>query len=377
MPHHFAVRPQPRSSAPRRIIPALAALAVAAAVAVSPVLGASARGRAVQAWDGGRELTASAAGGSLRVELGPPGAATAAGELALPEGAVVGSAALLADGWAVAGSRPAAGAGGPGGRRLFFASGSAAGARDLPEPAGQRAPVRQDPVLLVDGGRLVGAAWLEGGPGGQLGVRAAAWDGERWGEPESVAAPGPGSQLALAGAVLDDGSWLLVWSAYDGSDDEIVWAQRTGGGWLPARRLAADNAVPDVVPAVAATAGGGAIAAWSRYDGREYRLRSARFAGGEWAGEEWAAPAGTMFPSFAGDRDRRWLVYRDAGARGWAVAELTAGGLGEPRIAAETSAERPAVVLGDGAPALVWTAAGEAPALRVEPRPAAAGGRER
>jgi hypothetical protein len=335
----------------------------------------------VQAWDGGRELTASAAGGSLRVELGPPGAAAPAGDVPLPEGAVVGAAALLADGWAVAGSRPVLGEGGEGaasGRRLFFAAGGAAGARALPEPAGQRAPVRQDPLLLVDGGRLAGAAWLEGDPGGRLGVRAAVWDGERWGEPEAVAAKGPGSQLALAGAVLDDGSWLLVWSSFDGSDDEIVWAHRLGGGWLPARRLAADNAVPDVVPAVAATAGGGAIAAWSRYDGREYRLRTARFAGGEWYGEAWAGPPGSMFPTFAGDRDRRWLLYRDAGARGWAVAEVTAGGgLGVPRVAAETPAERPAVALGAGAPALVWTAAGEASALRVEPEPAAAGGRER
>jgi hypothetical protein len=241
--------------------------------------------------------------------------------------------------------------------------------------------VRRDPVLLVDGGALAGAAWLEGEAGRPLGVWAAPFDGARWGAPEPVAPPGPGSQLALAGAVLDDGSWLLVWSAFDGGDDEIAWARRLGGGWLPAARLSADNAVPDVAPALAATAGGGAVAAWSRYDGREYRLRLARFEGGAWRGEEWAGPPGSLFPSFTGGRDRPWLLYRDAGARGWAVAEVAgpeaAGALRLLGLAPGTPAGRPAVIAEDGEPVLVWPAAAGAAELRLRPRAAGAaeGGR--
>ena len=350
----------------------LAACGLAAGAAARP---APAAGRAdvLQAGAPGAELTLVDAAGVPRLAL----AGGAGAPLELPAGAAPSAVAALAGGWAVAGSHPD----GAGGRRLFFVLGAGGRGRPLAAPAGPRAAVRRDPVLLAEGGRLAGAAWLEGDPGRPLGVWAAAFDGAAWGSPEPVAPPGPGSQLALAGAVLDDGSWLLAWSAFDGGDDEIVWARRLGGSWLPAARLAPDNAVPDITPALAATAGGGALAAWSRYDGRQYRLRVARFEGGAWRSEAWAGPAGSLFPSFAGARERPWLLYRDAGARGWAVAEVAAPGAASPvravRLAADTPAERPAVIAEDGAPALVWPADGESAALRVRPRAAGAaeGGR--
>ena len=354
---------------PRAIVCLLAVCGLAGAAAAHPAAGdpaAFGRADALQAGPPGAELTLTAAAGAPRLGRAD-GAAVA---LELPEGATPSAVAALDDGWAVAGSRPD----GAGGTRLFFVLGSGGRARPLAPPPEPGGALRRDPVLLVDGGRLAGAAWLEGDAGGRLGVRAAAFDGERWGAPEAVAAPGPGSQLALAGAVLDDGSWLLAWSAFDGGDDEVVWAHRVGGSWLPAARLGVDNAVPDVAPALAATAGGGAVAAWSRYDGRQYRLRTARFERGAWRAEAWAAPAGSLFPSFAGTRERPWLLYRDAGAGGWAVAEVAAtaagGTLRDLRLAPGTPAGRPAVVAEDGAPVFVWAAAGDAPALRVRPRAA-------
>ena len=364
----------------RRPLRALACLLAAcglAAGAASPRPAAAGpaagRGDVLQAGPPGAELTLTLAAGSPRLaRAGERGVA-----LELPEGAAPTAVAALAEGWAVAGTRPDGG----GGTRLFLVVGFAGRPRPLAPPPGWDGAVRRDPVLLVDDGRLAGAAWLEGDATGRLGVRAAAFDGERWGAPEPVAPPGPGSQLALAGAVLDDGSWLLAWSAFDGGDDEIVWAQRLGGSWLPAARLGADNAVPDITPALAATAGGGAVAAWSRYDGREYRLRTARFERGEWRLEEWAGSAGSLFPSFAGTREKPWLLYRDARAAGWAVAEVAPAGeertLPARRLAADTPSERPAVIAEDGAPLLVWPAAGDGSTLRVRPRAsgAAEGGR--
>ena len=279
-------------------------------------------------------------GGLRLVALEVGGAAAEA--VPVPDRALPTALAGLEHGWALAGSYPTDG----GGRRLFVRARHEAGPGggvELPLPGGRRGAVRRDPVLFVDRGRLAGMAWLEGEAGSPLAVRAAAWDGERWQAPEGVAPVGPGSQLALAGAVLDDGSWLLVWTAYDGTDDETVWAVRRAGEWLPAARLSADNEVPDITPAVVAV-DGGALAAWSRYDGRQYRLRTARFAEGVWSSEDWAGPAGSLFPSFSGARDRPLLLYRDGAARGWAVAELDSEGVRvDLHTAPATPAARPAV----------------------------------
>jgi hypothetical protein len=121
-------------------------------------------------------------------------------------------------------------------------------------------------VPLVEGSELGGLVWLEGSPAGGMGVRAAAWEDGRWAQADWIARPGKGSQTGLAGVVLRDGSWLVVWSAFDGQDDEIVSARRAGDGWQAPRRVVADNRVPDITPALAVT-NQGAIAAWSRFDG--------------------------------------------------------------------------------------------------------------
>lgn len=352
----------------------LAACGLAATAAgPRPALAASAPGDVLQAGRPGAELTLVAGGD--RLEL--PGGAVA--RLEIPAGGAASALAALADGWAVAGSR----GDGAGGRRLFFLRGHGDRGRPLPAPAGQRVAVRQDPVLLVDGGRLVGAAWLEGDPARPLAVAAAAWDGTRWSAPERVAPPAPGSQLALAGTVLGDGSWLLVWSAFDGADDEIVWARRVGGSWLAPSLLSADNRVPDVTPGLTAVDGGGAVVAWSRYDGRSYRLRTARFAGGEWRDERWAAGAGSLFPSFAGTGERPWLLYFDAsdaaagGSGGWTVAELDRdAGVRRRWQTGATPDPRPAVLAAGGdEPLLAWSAEAGVAARRVRLR-AVGGGEE-
>ena len=241
--------------------------------------------------------------------------------LKLPERAEISSLASLdRGGWAAAGSAT----GEDGRRRLFVFTGDRSGSRPVPEPPGQRGVERSGAVLLVEDGRLVGLAWLEGDGGGALSVRAAAWDGQAWRTPEAISVPGPGSQLALTGAVLADGSWLLAWSAFDGKDDEIVWSRRTAEGWSPVRPMS-DNAVPDVTPALVFS-GKNALIAWSRYDGHSYRLHLARFADGRWVDERVAAPAGSLFPSFQESEDGLYLLYRTAWPKGWTVQEIDGAG---------------------------------------------------
>ncbi len=280
----------------------------------------------------------SVAKDQTRLEL--PGGETL--RLKLPERAEVSALASLdRGGWAAAGSST----GEDGRRRLFLFTGDSSGSRPVPEPPGQRGMQRSGAVLLVEDGRLAGLAWLEGDGDGALAVRASAWDGQAWRTPEPISIPGPGSQLALSGAVLSDGSWLLAWSAFDGKDDEIVWSRRTAEGWSPVRPMS-DNAVPDITPALAVSTKG-ALMAWSRYDGHSYRLHLARFADGRWLDERAAAPPGSLFPTFQENGDGLYLLYRTSRPKGWSVQEIDGTGkaLRETAVLSDPP-ERPVIVGG-------------------------------
>ncbi|HEX4955728.1 MAG TPA: hypothetical protein VF017_20265 [Thermoanaerobaculia bacterium] len=252
----------------------------------------------------------------------------------LAAGMDVTSLAALDEGWLLAGTERPAGDG----RRLFVMRGDGGGGERLAAPGVAGSLVQRGAVLLARDGRLAGMAWLEGDDARALAVKAAPWKGDGWGAVELVSGRGPGSQVALTGAVLADGSWLLAWAAFDGEDDEIVWARRTDAGWSASGRAFADNSVPDIVPSLAA-AGNGALLAWSRLEGEQYRLQLARFERGGWAPARSIAGPGTLYPSFQGGPEGPRLVYLDAALRGWAVAQLDAGGRVTKRAALITDAE--------------------------------------
>ena len=265
----------------------------------------------------------------------------------LPRRGEVSALAELDRRWTLAGS-----AQGEDGRRTLFLL-SSEGA--LPAPSGQEGAQRQGAVFFVEDGALQGMAWLEGDGERSLAVRAAEWNGHAWKTVEPVSRSGPGSQIALAGAVLSDGSWLLAWSAYDGEDHEIVWARRTAQGWSPARPVSKANAVPDITPALTAT-GTGALLAWSRYDGESYRLQLARFEAGSgkdgsWKDERPIAPSGTFHPSFQG----LYLLHQTAVPRSWSVLELAPSGKVLRRSEALSAlTERPVLSEGEDGLRLRW-----------------------
>ncbi len=316
----------------------------------------------LQAFSRGETLALVPSGNSARLEL--PGGRTF--QVALPERAIVSSFAALDGGWIAAGSFPDAVTGR---KRLFLLWGDGkGGVRSLAEPPGQEGVIRRRPVLLVDDGRLAGLAWLEGDGETSLSVRSSAWTG-RWQAPQQVSHPGPGSQMALSGAVLDDGSWLLAWSAFDGVADEIVWSRRIGGEWLAVRRVSERNSVPDIVPAVTATAGGGALLAWSRYDGNGYQLRTARLERGEWRGERAVGPSGSLFPVFLGESDHPFLLYMDAHPRAWSVLDLDSTGRVKARAKISSSLERPVVSFEGDEVRMRWPGKKAAAAARWEKTP--------
>lgn len=301
-------------------------------------------------------LLAATAGGAAAAEPHAAALMTGRGELAVAAGGEEAYRAPLqadvrfdtvaplgGDRWVAAGVR--------GSSTLLLVRGEGNAAERLTVPAaGGR--LAASPVPLTAEGDLVGLAWLAGGDPQGLSVRFARWEGGTpfgsWREAEVVAPPARGSQVALSGAVLRDGSAILVWSAFDGQDDEILWSRLAGNRWSAPARIAAGNRVPDVTPVVAAL-GDGAVVAWSRFQRGEYQLVTARWTGSEqapWTHPEATAGPGSVRPALRTEGDDALLMYRDARRRGWTVLRLDATG----RVAARALLDLPSPA---AAPALL------------------------
>lgn len=267
--------------------------------------------------------------------------------LTLPAG---GSLELLVerrDGWIAAGTVES-----PFGQELLFVEKAGGTVRRIAPPAAPLGPLRSRPVLLTDGDQTLGAAWLEGDDGERNAIRFSTWQGSGFGSPVEVAPSGPGSQLALTGTVLADGRILLVWAGEDGEDDEIWAAVGRDRSWSAPVRVGGDNRVPDILPTVVAS-GEGALVAWSRLDGDEYRVAMASFDGRAFSAARWAGAAGSLYPSFESVAGEPALLFRDARSREWVLAELTrTGAPGRQARAAGRGDERP-VVSGDRS-SVVW-----------------------
>lgn len=256
------------------------------------------------------------------------------GELDMPPGTVLRRLDALDGGWLAAGEISA-----PGVTDLLLLRAEAAATAPLPAPPNTAdEPLRAGPAPLIEGGRLAGLAWLEGPGVRRTAVWAASWSGHDWSRPELVSPAGPGTQIALAGAVLADGSWLLVWSAYDGEDDEIRWSRRVDGAWSEPALVHPPNGFPDITPALVAT-GRGALVAWSGYDGATYRVRLAAFESGGWRQIELAGAAGAVRPGLVPGEGGALLLFRTVVPSGWTLVELDERGtaLRRATVATETT----------------------------------------
>lgn len=306
------------------------------------------------AWQG--TLQTSSADGRVVAFPSPGGArvevsGTAAVDLPVSSSIELSSLSSLKRGWIVAGSLKDA----AGGETLRLFRGSRGGVQEVPAPGHQRDFLRLRPILMARDGQLLGLVWLEGGTMQSLGVWASVWRDGRWSRPEQVAAPGPGSQLALAGTVLADGTWVLVWSGFDGEDDEILVSRRVAGAWQPAKRLHENNAVFDITPTVLAFEED-ALVAWSRYDGQTYRLLIARLDGDRLETPRVIGESGSVLPRFVpGAGSPPDLVYYAAERSGWLVAELDRQAKVVRRAAVTADSDhRPILSRSSASPALVW-----------------------
>ena len=319
------------------ILLSFAGSALLATLSIAEVLQSA--GQAGNLWakrDGAELHVGKVGGGEIRVEL--------------PPGASIRDLEPTAKGWLAAGRLPSGD-----GTDLLLIEGGEEGADLLPVPQRGSARYRGQPVLLLDNGHLTGLAWAAGQGPRELEIWAAAWQDGDWGPPELVSAKGPGSQVAPAGAVLEDGSWLLTWAAYDGEDDEIVASRRIGGRWTHPERIHTANEVPDLTPDVVRI-DGGALAAWSWFDGNDYRVKIARWLGGRWSLAHVLGGKGSGEPGLMRTDDRVLLLFQSVVPMAWTAMDLDRAGI-ERRtaIVPAESYERPLLLLeATGGDVLRW-----------------------
>jgi hypothetical protein len=314
------------------------------------VLAASASGAGVfQATREGGELYAVQGRETLRI--GRLGGIEE--EVEIPAGASIQDLEPTGSGWLAAGHSPT-----PEGTELLVLEESEGTINLLPVPQVAGAKLSGQPILLIQDDSLAGLVWAAGNELRGLDIWAAQWLHGKWGEPELVSPKGPGSQLAPRAVVLDDGSWLVVWAAFDGEDDEVVWSRRIQGEWTKPARVAGDNAVPDITPALAAI-DGGALLAWSWYDGNDYRMKTARFFGDKWTEAKSFGEKGSLYPSLIQTDDGGQLLYKTVEPASWTVLAFDRQGIATRRAVIEGDTEdRPLVAIDEGKGALLrWQAA--------------------
>ncbi|MDX1644253.1 MAG: SGNH/GDSL hydrolase family protein [Thermoanaerobaculia bacterium] len=235
----------------------------------------------------------------------------------------------LAEGWVLTGTVIDDGR-----RALVVLRGSEATIELLPVPGEISARDRMNPVPLIEAGRLAALGWIEGDRQPELEVRVSEWMGTRWGPVESVSpsakSPGArktgeartvrGAQLALSGTVLSSGQRLLVWSAFDGEDDEIVAAIRTASPgtrrtWSQPARVHPENRLPDVTPTVVGS-GDTALVAWSAFRDGHYRLALALYDGRGWVELPSSRDRGATDPLAVRTGDEILVIYDSVVPRG-------------------------------------------------------------
>ena len=259
--------------------------------------------------------------------------------LSLPAGFRPFAVEALSDGWVVTGTAPAGR-----GRDLVIVRGEGRRAEVLPNPPQGTGQMPGNPAIFVERGRFAGLAWAEGDRQDTLTVHSAEWHGGTWSVATEVSGRGPGAQLALSGTVLANGDWLLLWSAFDGEDDEILWSRRSDGGWSRPARLHADNQVPDITPTVIAT-DRGALAAWSVFDDSDYRLRIGWLDGDDWTLTAPSGGKGSLYPQALSSDSRLMILHRTVIPDGWTLLEFeTDGTLVRNGLVEMQTAQRPLLV---------------------------------
>ena len=176
-------------------------------------------------------------------------------------------------------------------------------------------------------GTSLAVSWFEGSSLGQRELffaQASENDGDlTFSRPKLLAPRGPGSQVALDAVTLPDGRFLATWSAFDGTDTEIMFTVGDGTSWSRPRRLHPGDDTPDSFPTLVATEDG-ALVAWNSLEGFTYSVMTSAFDGAGWSTPRPVVAEPGAEPLWTRGADRPLLSFRQRGQ--WVVVETDRSG---------------------------------------------------
>lgn len=222
-----------------------------------------------------------------------------------------------------------------------------------------------DPAIAVDATGNATALWSRSN-GAHYELqwsRAASGSIAPWSAPQVLSAAGTGANALRAQAVADSGGVVTaVWKRWDGSNYIIQAARYAGGAWGAPVDLSASGQDADI-PQLAVDPDGTVTVVWTRSDGTNTLVQAVRHTGSGWgpiatlsaAGENGEAPRVAV----GADGVPVAVWYRVVSANYAVQASRYVGGAwsapADVTSAGPPAATRPAVAVGgDGVPTVVW-----------------------
>jgi lysophospholipase L1-like esterase len=187
-------------------------------------------------------------------------------------------------------------------------------------------PRASRPKLLVRGESEAWIFWA-GRAEGHDRIYSSALRPEGWTSPAAVTEDARYPQTCPAACLDAAGRPLVVWSAYDGNDYEIVSASWTGASWTVPEFLT-NNADADLDPAVVFAPGVGPVAVWRRTSPAGHGVESSVRTGAAWSGVARIGARGkdavrSLSVAVSGDRlALSWISGGEIAIRILAVAEI-------------------------------------------------------
>ncbi len=181
------------------------------------------------------------------------------------------------------------------------------------------------PAVIRDTKGRLWVAWSRATTGGRRDLYFKTFDGKQWSEEERIET-GFSVNLSAALAVDRRNQVWLVWSSFDGVDDDIFYSRWNGAGWSKPMRVNADDTTPDIQPVVDIGSDGFPQVRWSGFEDGEYRQFESRWTGADWTPE-------TMRPqSMASDEDPSETPVQPESLGNTRPTEIVTGDSGQSKV---------------------------------------------
>ena len=112
------------------------------------------------------------------------------------------------------------------------------------------------------------------------------FDGVGWSDPEEIPTAGLTSNTGASIFVDQSNRPWIVWSGFDGTDDDIYFSRWDGEVWEAPSRIHIDNDTPDLLPIIVGNKDNHPTIFWYGFNGEKYVRYTSRWTGHCWSDTE-------------------------------------------------------------------------------------------